>query len=403
MRLLSAALVSASVGAAVLSGVDAGAVTAKRTVLVSVNSEGAVATGGHPALSSDGRYVAFSSPTGGSNLDARCRRAGAGAIFLRDRVAGTTECVSLDDTGTQPLTNTFSPHVSDDGRYVQYWAEPVDPLNSAAGGVFVRDRLRGLTLRANVDTSGAVISSGCFPSAMSTDGSTVAFSAGFALHIRDLARGTTTTLTNAVSSCENTPALNRTGQSVAFIGRADNGVTGLVLHDRTTAARRLVRPGAAHPSLSADGSVVAYDTRNAADRGDTNGQQDVYVLDRTTRTTTRVSVSTAGALSNGASYRPRLSPNGQFVGFLSKATNLVPADTNGWDDVFVRDRVTGITFRTNLTATGAQASRGMSTAGGEQIGITTDAANQTLVAFTSSAPLVSADRDLTDDIYLRTP
>jgi hypothetical protein len=45
----------------------------------------------------------------------------------------------------------------------------------------------------------------------------------------------------------------------------------------------------------------------------------------------------------------------------------------------------------------------MSTAGGEQIGITTDAANQTLVAFTSSAPLVSADRDLTDDIYLRTP
>jgi hypothetical protein len=155
--------------------------------------------------------------------------------------------------------------------------------------------------------------------------------------------------------------------------------------------------------LSADGSVVAYDTRNAADRGDTNVLQDVYVLDRTTRTTTRVSVSTAGALGNGASYRPRLSPNGQFVGFHSKATNLVPADTNGWDDVFVRDRVTGITFRTNLTATGAQASRGMSTAGGEQIGITTDAANQTLVAFTSSAPLVSADRDLTDDLYLRTP
>jgi Tol biopolymer transport system component len=156
--------------------------------------------------------------------------------------------------------------------------------------------------------------------------------------------------------------------------------------------------------LSADGSVLAYDTGVAIDSGDTNGASDVYVLDRTTRRTTLVSVSSTGALGNGVSFRPAVSPNGQFVAFLSVASNLVPADTNDCDDVFVHSRLTGVTFRTNRTSTGGQATSGITTLGGEPIGITTDAADETLVAFTSSAALVPEDRDGTDDdVYLRGP
>jgi hypothetical protein len=380
---------------------------AKSTVLVSVNGGGGPAGGGDPALSGNGRYVAFSSWA--TNLDSRCGQVGVDAIYVRDLVARTTECVSLDNAGLQPRAYGFDPHVSDDGRYVEYWAEsqgsdPQDP----ATGVFVRDRVRGITIRANVDNAGATIGAACTPAAMSADGTTVAFYAAgsFAFYVRDLVHGTTRKLQNAnYRQCgESSVALNRTGRFIAFNGSADSGQNGLVVYDRTSGKRRFVRSGADLPSLSADGSVLAYETKTALDAGDTNGAQDVYVLDRGTGATSRVSVSTAGTMGNAASYYPQLSPNGRFVAFLSVASNLVPADTNGCDDVFVHDRISGTTFRTNRTSTGGQATGGISTVGGEQIGITTTADNQTLVAFTSSAPLVPADHnDSGDDVYLRGP
>src|SRR5205807_9227046 len=77
--------------------------------------------------------------------------------------------------------------------------------------------------------------------------------------------------------------------------------------------------------------------------GDTNGATDVFVRDRQTGTTERVSVASGGRQGNGFSLGPVLSADGRFVAFHSAATNLVAGDTNGATDVFVHDRQTGTT------------------------------------------------------------
>ena len=92
------------------------------------------------------------------------------------------------------------------------------------------------------------------------------------------------------------------------------------------------------PSLSANGRVVAF-ASGATNlvAGDTNAATDIFVHDLTTGQTVRVSVDSAGIQGNGASFSPSLSADGQLVAFASSATNLVPGDTNGAEDIFVHD------------------------------------------------------------------
>ena len=98
------------------------------------------------------------------------------------------------------------------------------------------------------------------------------------------------------------------------------------------------------PTISADGRYVAFYS-DASDlvSGDTNGERDVFVHDRQTNTTTRVSINSSGAQSNGFSYFASLSADGRYVAFYSDATNLVYNDTNGVGDIFVHDMQTGAT------------------------------------------------------------
>src|SRR5207249_8340068 len=100
------------------------------------------------------------------------------------------------------------------------------------------------------------------------------------------------------------------------------------------------------PSISADGRFVAFasDATNLVP-GDTNGAIDVFVHDRLTGTTERVSVDSAGTQGNNSSAEPSISADGRFVAFDSSATNLVPGDTNGAEDVFVHDSHTDTTER----------------------------------------------------------
>lgn len=110
--------------------------------------------------------------------------------------------------------------------------------------------------------------------------------------------------------------------------------------------------------LSADGRFVAFSTvANTIVPGDTNGQEDVFVHDRQTGSTARVSVSSAGAESNGWSNfagRVDLSADGRYVAFDSNASNLVAGDTNSLPDVFVRDTWTGTTTRESVTSLGVE-------------------------------------------------
>jgi hypothetical protein len=108
--------------------------------------------------------------------------------------------------------------------------------------------------------------------------------------------------------------------------------------------------------LSADGRYVVFlsDASNLIP-GDTNGLTDVFRFDRQTKTMERVSVSTEGAQANKTwSHPPTVSGDGRFVVFVSSATNLVAADTNDREDLFMRDMDGKRTTRVSVSSTGAQ-------------------------------------------------
>jgi Tol biopolymer transport system component len=111
----------------------------------------------------------------------------------------------------------------------------------------------------------------------------------------------------------------------------------------------------APPTINTDGRYVAFasDATNLVPN-DTNGVRDVFFHDRQTGATTRVSVDSSGAQANGASGSQAISADGRYVAFQSDATNLVPNDTNTVADVFVHDRQTGTTVRVSVDSSGAQ-------------------------------------------------
>src|SRR4028118_1991632 len=117
--------------------------------------------------------------------------------------------------------------------------------------------------------------------------------------------------------------------------------------------------GSGFPSISPDGRFVAF-TSLASNLvpGDTNDTNDIFVRDRLTNTTTRVSVDSAGNQANSDSNSPSISADGRFVAFYSDASNIVPGDTNDTNDIFVRDRLTNTTTRVSVESAGNHANNG---------------------------------------------
>ena len=103
------------------------------------------------------------------------------------------------------------------------------------------------------------------------------------------------------------------------------------------------------PSINADGRAVAFASRSdALVPGDVNGTDDVFV--HRSKGITLASIATDGTQGDAASFSPSISADGRYVAFASFATNLVPGDTNMAGDVFVHDRVTGETRRLSVPA-----------------------------------------------------
>jgi len=167
------------------------------------------------------------------------------------------------------------------------------------------------------------------------------------------------------------PTISDDGRWVAFDSTAPNlvpgdtnaGIDGFV-RDRWTGrtTRVTVSSGGAQANgpagdvlVSADGRFIAFDS-SATNLvpGDSNAQYDAFVHARESAQTELVSLAQGGALGNGASFNPSISGDGRFVSFRSKATNLVPGDTNASDDVFVRDRELGTTRRISVDSAGVQ-------------------------------------------------
>ncbi len=156
------------------------------------------------------------------------------------------------------------------------------------------------------------------------------------------------------------PSLSPDGRFVVFTSAANDLVPGgnsvvalnVFLRDRTGNTTMLVSGnlsgtggGNGNSMLgqaSTNGQFVVFqsDASNLVPN-DTNGVTDIFVSDLVARTTTLVSMSTNGGPANGASTDPVITPDGRYVAFISSASNLVPGDTNGIPDVFVRDLIAG--------------------------------------------------------------
>ncbi len=181
----------------------------------------------------------------------------------------------------------------------------------------------------------------------------------------------------------------------------------ILVHDRVTGTTERVSMSSAgeeadnysfDPAISADGRFVAFQSwATNLVPGDTNDATDIYVHDRATGTTERVSVSSSGGQGDDASFATTISADGRFVAFVSSATNLIPGDSNGKWDVFVRDRVNGTTERVSVASDGTE--------GNDDSGVTEVApsisADGRFVAFRSVATnLVSNDVNGVADVFV---
>jgi hypothetical protein len=207
------------------------------------------------------------------------------------------------------------------------------------------------------------------------------------------------------------PAVNIDGTVIAFSSSATNLVSGapagqIYVRDKVQGRTDLVSKRAGgvagnassvDAAISGDGRLVAFQSRASnLVAGDTNAATDIFVHDRFTGTTARVSVASAGAQGNDSSAQPAISEDGRYVAFASAASNLVPGDTNGVGDVFVHDRVNRTTTRASISVTGAQANGSSSNPSIARFG--------GKVAFQSSASnlVAAADTNRTDDVFVGT-
>lgn len=196
----------------------------------------------------------------------------------------------------------------------------------------------------------------------------------------------------------------RDASSATFIGGFllppyVSGVSGDIVRLSTASDGTQGDSNSYSPSTSAGGRYVAFGSEAATlVLGDTNGARDIFVHDASGGTTTRVSVDSYGAQSNGASSYPSTSSDGRYVVFSSVASNLVSGDTNGSSDVFVRDTVANTTKRVSVAYNGAQ-SNGNS--GGENRGVAISDDGRYVVFLSYASNLVSGDTNGISDIFVR--
>ncbi|MFI5592411.1 hypothetical protein ACIA5G_45685 [Amycolatopsis sp. NPDC051758] len=285
----------------------------------------------------------------------------------------TTEFVNVNTAGQKADAKTSRfPSVSETGLIVAFDSDGTNLAGGDTNGrrdVFVRYRGVPMTIRASVSTSGAQANGDSSRPALSTFAERVAFESNASNLVSGDTNGVLDIFVRNLYSPQSTDRV-----SVSSKGVQGNGES-------------------AAASISDDAREVSFSSvATNLVPNDTNGVGDVFVRDVVAGTTTRVSVSSTGAQANGQSFLS--STHGSYVAFVSSASNLVPGDTNGADDVFVRDLVAGTTTRVSVSSTGAQAN-GNSTApsmspAGVMVGFASDATN-----------LVAGDTNQARDVFVR--
>lgn len=412
-------------------GVGAEAVSAAATTTrVSISTKGVEGDqdSSYPAISANGRYVTFMSE---SDKMVPADKNGQWDVFVRDRATGRTEWISRSLPGTHNDDLSTDPAISANGRFVVFESDSSRLVADDTNGkrdIFLRDRSTGTTRRISRGVNGAETDDHSSSPAISANGRFVVFESGATNLVKKGTSGVTnvyrydrekrvmrlvTVDHNKAEASGREPSISANGRFVAFESNAtnlvaggSNGKTHIFVRDMATKVNRQVRgkqgvegnENSWRPAISADGRWVAFEsyaTNLIGVGNDTNGEWDVFLSDLDTGRIRRVSRGLDGAQPVGQSKTASISSNGRWVAFQSTAENLVKNDDNGWFDVFVYDRKTRGIRRVSIRTDKSQSNRGS--------GPSAVSADGRWVAFNSWGPLVKADKNGEDDIYVRGP
>jgi uncharacterized repeat protein (TIGR01451 family) len=323
-----------------------------------------------PSVSADGAMVAFFSTA--TNLHPADTDAGPD-VYVKNVRTGEVVLVSRAAGGAKGNGDSRLPVVSPDGKRVAFVSEATNLHPAGVPGVYVKDLATGALELASVTQAGAPANAGADRVALSADGRRVAFS---------------------------TPATNLDPRdSVAdfdvYVKDLDSGRLTLASLS-ASGEKRVGLFGSLAPSLSADGSRVAFHSDAAGlhpDDGDQTG--DVFVRDLQTGQLVLASTNDEGAKGNGQSSAPSLAGDGRKVAFVSFATNLDPALTvNGLAAIYLKDLVTG-----DLSLVSRNAAGGLILGG---ISAPSMSADATRIAFDSSSTNAHpADADAVSDVFVK--
>jgi Tol biopolymer transport system component len=319
------------------------------------------------AASADQRYVAFGSRA--SNLVVGDTN-GAEDIFVRDRLLGTNERVSVSTAGGEGFCGNSNADISADGRYVAFHScsALVQAIPFPLMHVYRHDRLTHTTEVVDLTPQGAMANSYSLYPSISGDGRYVAF-----------------------GSCASDLVANDVNAHCdVFVRDMQAGTTVLASrsHDGLGADQDTYRS-----EISGDGSTVAFTTMATnLVTGDTNGESDVFVFDRSAQTVARVSVSSLGVQADRSNTLHGLSNDGRQLLFNSFATNfgvVVP-----FAGLYVHDRDTGTTELVSRTSSGDALNGNLNTAAisgdGRRVALTTDGNDS---GFGTGLKLVLFERD----------
>ncbi|REJ76100.1 MAG: hypothetical protein DWQ47_10785 [Acidobacteria bacterium] len=261
----------------------------------------------------EGRYVAFVTLTKDLGGSGRFRQ-----IVWRDRKTGDLRLVSIGLNGAEGNQNSTNPSISADGRSVAFesYATNLVPVDTnSVRDVFVWNADTN-KVSAVSENAGVEANNEAFEPAISGDGSLVAFSSSAG---------------NLAPGVEGTSTVN------VFLRDMRNGSVTLISKSEKTGKAG----GGSRPSISEDGTRIAFHNYFSLTNDDKNDLWDIYVWERGNQKLKRISKTSSGAEkdqgieSASRVVAPSISGNGKFVAYSSTATNLVPGDTNGLQDVFV--------------------------------------------------------------------
>lgn len=370
-RLVVLSLFTAALTALVATGIGSGA--PGDTTRASIGTGGIEGNGDSitPGISANGARVVFKSRA--SNLVPGDTNT-FDDIFVRDRTAGTLTRASIPVTGGEPNAHVTEPAISADGSVVAFSTTATNMAPGIPAGVSqVYVRAGGVTQLVSKANDGSPGTGNSYVPSLSADGRYVAFWS----NANNLVGGADAPFTSDVF------VFDRQASTIELISKSALGAP--------------ANPGEdSHlPSISGNGRYVVFQSLSTTfSPADTNGQRDIYLRDRQANTTTLTSTSTGGTLGDLESAAPAISDDGSTAAWESRATTLVPGDTNGDWDVFVRILATNTTTRVSVSTAGTQA---VGASGGAAL-----SADGRYVSFQSAAPnLVAGDTNANTDIFVR--